>query len=134
MELQHLVAPGHLVQPVDVLGDDSLQLPIPFPLGQLHMGGIGPGLRSNELLSIEIKKLLLVALIKRMAQYGLRRIPELLVVQAVHTAEVRDTGLRGHPCPTEKYDVIRCSYHFLQLHHSRLHCISLPFNFTGGFL
>ena len=107
MELQHLMAPGHLVQSVDVLGDDSLQLPIPFPLGQLHMGGIGPGLRSNELLSIEIKKLLLVALIKRMAQYGLRRIPELLVVQAVHTAEVRDTGLRGHPCPTEKYDVIR---------------------------
>ena len=85
----------------------AFSFPSRSQLGQLHMGGIGPGLRSNELLSIEIKKLLLVALIKRMAQYGLRRIPELLVVQAVHTAEVRDTGLRGHPCPTEKYDVIR---------------------------
>ena len=40
VKLQHIPASRLLVQAVDVLGNHSKQPSLPFPLGQLFMGGI----------------------------------------------------------------------------------------------
>ena len=57
--------------------------------------------------AVEVIELLRVRLVKRVAEHRLRRVPEHLVVQAVHAAEVRDAGLGGHTGAAEKHDVVR---------------------------
>ena len=71
------------------------------------MGGVGLGVQRQHLGAVEVVELLRVRLVKRVAEHRLRRIPELLVVQAVHAAEVRDAGLGGHAGAAEKHDVVR---------------------------
>ena len=121
MQLQHLPAARLLVQAVDVLGDDRLQPPLLLPLGQLPVGRVGLGIQRQHLGPVEVEKFLGVLFKKRMAQHGLRRIPELLVVQPVHTAEIGDARLRGYPGPAEKHDVVGAVQQFLQLTDALIH-------------
>ena len=114
VKLQHLPAARLLVEAVDVLGDDRLQPPLLLPLGQLPVGRIGLGVRRQHLGAVEVEELLRVPLKKGVAQYGLRRIPELLVIQPVHTAKVGDARLRGHTGAAEKHDVVGAVDQFLQ--------------------
>ena len=56
VELQHPAAPGGLVEPVDVLGDDGLQLPGLLPFRQLVVGGVGLCVGGQELGPVEAAK------------------------------------------------------------------------------
>ena len=67
MELQHVFAAGGLMEAVDILGDDALQLSGPLPLRQLVMGGVGPGVRCQELGPVEPEKFLGLAFVEGMA-------------------------------------------------------------------
>ena len=115
VQLQHLAASRLLVQAVDVLGDHGLQLPLLFPLGQLPVGGVGLGPGGQHLGPVKVVKFRLVADIEAVAEDGFRRVLELLVIQAVHTAEIRDSGLRGHSGPAEKHHVVRFRHPLPQL-------------------
>ena len=67
VQLQNLPAAGGLMQPVDVLGDDGLQLSRRLQLRQLPVGGVGLGLRRQHLRPVEAEKFLRVAFVKAMA-------------------------------------------------------------------
>ena len=67
VELQHPAAPGGLVEPVDVLGDDGLQLSGLFPLRQLVVSGVGLGVGGQQLGPVEAEKFFGVAFVERMA-------------------------------------------------------------------
>ena len=94
VQLIHRFTPGHGVQAVHVLGDDRQQLTFFFPLGQLVMGRVGPGVHRHELVPIELKEFLGMVFIKGVAQHGFRGIFELHAVQAVLAAEVFDSAFR----------------------------------------
>ena len=125
MKLQHLVTAGHLVQAVDVLGDNGFEFSLLFPLGQLVMGGIGPGFGAEQLLAVEVVKLLGVFFVKGVAEHGFRRILEFLVVQPVYAAEIPDTGLCADTGSAEKDNVVAGIYQFLQFANIFLH-IRIP--------
>ena len=67
VELQHVPAAGGLVEPVDVLGDDGFQPALRLPLRQLFMGGVGLGVRGQQLGPVEAEKFFGVAFVKCMA-------------------------------------------------------------------
>ena len=54
------------------------------------MGGVGLGPGEEQLFSVEVEEFLRVLLIKGVAQHDLRGIGKLLVIEAVHTAEIGD--------------------------------------------
>ena len=128
MELQHLMAAGLLVQAVDVLGDDGLELALPLPLGQLFVGGVGLGVQGQHLGPVEVVKFLHVALVKAVAEHGLRRVFEFLMVQAVHAAEVLDAGFRADPGPAEEDDVVALVHRLFQLQNGFSHGMFLHFS------
>ena len=102
------------MEAVDVLGDDGLQLPLPLPFRQLAVGGVGLGVQGQHFGPVEVVEFLGVCLVKCVAEHGLRRVFEFLVIQAVHTAEVRDAGLGGHAGAAEKHDVVTGVCQFFQ--------------------
>ena len=115
------------MQAVDVLGDDCLQLALCLPLRQLAVGGIGLCVRRQHFGPVEVVKLRLMGLIKAVAQHGFRRIPELLMIQAVHTAEIRNAAFRGHARAAEKHDIVAAVHQFLQFADCFFHGAFLPF-------
>ena len=115
MELQHLLAARQLVETVDVLGDDSPQLARTLQLRQLPVGGVGLRTGDQQLFPIEVEKFLRVVFVEGVAQHDLRGIGELLVVEAVHAAEVGDARLSAHAGASEKYDVVALVDPLLQL-------------------
>ena len=121
MKFQHLFAPRRLVQPVDILGNDRFQLPFLFPLRQLIMRLIGRSFKTNQFIPVKPVEFFRFIPIKGMAQYRFRRIIIFLVIQAVHASEIRYPALRGHPGPTEKYNIIAACYPLFQLFYL-IHC------------
>lgn len=101
-----MTLPGRLVQPVNVLGDYRFQLARPLQLGQLAVGGVGLCIRTHQLVPVKLIELLRMGHKKAVAKHGLRRIVILLVVQAVHTAKIRDSRLRAHPRAAKKHDIV----------------------------
>ena len=93
MQLKHVFAARRLMQPVDVLGDYGLQLALGLQPGQAQMGRVGPGVFHNELIPIELVKLLGVLFKKRMRENGFGRVVVFLMIQAIHTAEIGDAAL-----------------------------------------
>ena len=77
------------------------------------MGRVGLGVQRQHLGAVEVEELPGVPLKERMAQHGLRRVSELLVIQPVHAAEVGDTRFRGHTGPAEKHNVVGAIHQFL---------------------
>ena len=114
VELVNGLGARRLMQAVDVLGDDGLQLPLPLPFRQLAVGGVGLGVQGQHFGPVEVVEFLGVRLVKCVAEHCLRRVFEFLVIQAVHTAEVRDAGFGGHAGAAEKHDVVAAVCQFLQ--------------------
>ena len=71
------------------------------------MRGVGLCAFAEELRAVKGEKLLGIALIIRVTQDRLRRVVPLLMIQAIHTAKIRDTALGRNTCPAEKHDVVR---------------------------
>ena len=113
VELQHLLAACLLMQAVDVLGDDSLQLPSGLQLRQLVVGCVGLGIGTQKLAAVKTEELLRILLIKSVTENGLRRIIILLMIQPVYTAKIRDPGLRADTGTAKKDDIIGPIHHFL---------------------
>ena len=53
MQLEHIFAPGRLMQAVDILRDDRLQLALALQLRQAQVGAVGPGPVNDELVTVE---------------------------------------------------------------------------------
>ena len=104
MELPNPLGPRLLVQAVDVLGDDGAQLACRLQLGQLLVSGVGLGIQAEHLVPVEAVKFLRPGVEEGAAEDLLRGPGVLLVVQAVHTAEIRDAALGAHPRPAEKHN------------------------------
>ena len=92
------------MQAVDVLGHNGAQLSRRLQLGQLFVGGVGLGLQAEHLVPVKAVEFLRPGVEKGAAEDLLRRVVVLLVVQPVHTAEIGDAALGGHPRPAEKDD------------------------------
>ena len=67
MELVHRLGACRLMEAVDVLGDDGFQPALRLPLRQLFMGGVGLGVRGQQLGPVEAEKFFGVAFVKCMA-------------------------------------------------------------------
>ena len=100
------LAPGGLMQAIDVLGDHGLELAGPLQLGQLQVRSVGLGPLDNHLVPVEAVELGGIFLKKRVAQDRLRGVVVLLVIQPVGAAEIRDAGLGGNTGPAEEHDVL----------------------------
>ena len=93
VQLEHILAPGRLMQPVDILRDDGLQLPLALQPGKAQMRTVGLGAVHDELVPMEFIVFFRMRHEKRVAQDRLGRIVILLVIEAVHTAKIRNAAL-----------------------------------------
>ena len=132
MELVDVDAARRLVEPIDVLGHHGLELARLLQLRQLQMGSIGLGVGKEHLVVVEAVELLRILLEEGVAQNGLRGILVLLVVQAVHAAEIRDAALGGHARPAEKDDILTLVDPFLELFQFLIHTKPLLTALSGG--
>ena len=53
VQLEHVLAPGRLMQAVDILRDDCLELALTLQLRQTQVGAVGLGPVDNELVPVE---------------------------------------------------------------------------------
>ena len=106
MQFEHILAPGRLMQAVDVLRDDRLELALALQLRQTQVGTIGLGPVDDELIPVKFVVLLRVRHEEGMTQDRLGRIIILLVIQAVHAAKIRDAALGRDAGAAEKHDPV----------------------------
>ena len=129
MQLQHVFAAGRLMQPVDILRDDRAQLAFGLQFRQTLMRPVRLNAVDHELFPVEAVIFLRVAGEKARAEDRLGRIFPLLVVQAVHAAEIRDPAFRADACAAEKDDVAAPVDPVFELLHFRIHPVRLPYRF-----
>ena len=117
MKLQHISASCRLVKSVNVLCDHSLQLPLLLPLCKLPVCLVRSccSSRKKDLLIIKAEEFLRMLIVKSVTQNCLRRIVVLLMVQAIHTSEIRNSTLRGNSGSAEKHHIVRPLNQLIQL-------------------
>ena len=93
VQLEDILAARRLMQPVDILRNDGLELSLALQLGKAQMRTVGLGAVHDELVPMEFIVFLRMRHEKRVAQDRLGRIVILLVIEAVHTAKIRDAAL-----------------------------------------
>ena len=93
------------MEAVDVLGDDGFQPALPLELRQTQMRRVGLCSLDDELIAVEAVELLGALFPEGVAQDRLGRVIVFLMVEAVHTAEVRDAVSVDTPAPPKR----RCS-------------------------
>ena len=106
VKLQDSLASGGLMQSIDILRDHSMHLSGTFQLRQLFMGSIRLSFWEEHLIPVKTEEFFRMGTVKAVAQYGLRRIVVLLMVQTIHAAEVRDPALGGDTGSAKKYDIV----------------------------
>ena len=105
MKFQNFFASRLLMESVDILRYDCLQLSHLLELCQRFVRPVRLRIWEQHLIPVEPVKFFRLSHIEGMAEDRLRRIIVFLVVQSVCTPEIRNMALRGHTCPTEKYNV-----------------------------
>ena len=103
------------MQAVDVLRHHGRDLALALELGELDVGLVGLGAQRDHLLAVEVEELLGVALVEAVGEHLLRRIAEVLVVEAIDGAEVGDAARRGDAGAAEEHDVSRLADACLEL-------------------
>ena len=96
VQLEHALRAGRLVQTVDILRHHGVELAGALQLGQLGVAAVGLGAKRDHLGAVKVEELGRMRLVKAMRQHGLGRIGKLLVIQAVHAAEIGDATCRGN--------------------------------------
>ena len=114
VQLEHLFAPRLLVQTVDVLGHHRGKPSLLLPPGKHFMGHVGRKAQRQHFFLVEPEKIFRFFQKKAVADNGFRRIIELLTVQAVHAAKVRNPRLGADPRAAEKDDVPAAFHPLLQ--------------------
>ena len=66
------------------------------------MSPIGFCIRKEHLVAVKTKEFSRITLIEGIAQYGLRRIVILLMIQSIHTAEIRNSAFSGYTGSAKK--------------------------------
>ena len=94
------------MQTVDILRDDADELPCLLELRQLQVRGVGLRVCGDDAVFIEVEEVPRVLFEERVAQHGLRRVFELLMVESVYRPEVRDAALGGDAGAAEKDDAL----------------------------
>ena len=84
------------MQAVDILRHHGIKLTGALQLGQLGVAAVGLGAKRDHLGAVKVEELGRMRLVKAMRQHGLGRIGKLLVIQAVHAAEIGDATCRGN--------------------------------------
>ena len=107
VKLQHVFAARRLMEAVDVLGDDGGEPARLLQLGQLFVGGVGLHPGDQQFFLVKPVKLGRIAHEKGVAQDGFGGIAPLLVVQAVHTAEIGHARFGADARAPEKDDGAR---------------------------
>ena len=104
MQLIHGLAARGLVQAVDVLGHDGPAFALALQSCQTQVGRVGLCPMDDELLAVEVKKLRGVGLVERCGRSIVSGgyLKKLLVIQAVHAAEIGDAALGRDARPAEK--------------------------------
>ena len=113
VKLQHLPASRHLVEAVNVLGNDRLKLPPLLQPGQGLVGLVWDSIGKQHPVLIKSVEFLRIPHIKAMAYDGLRRVLILLVIEPVHTAEIRNPAFRGYSGSAKEHNVITAANPFL---------------------
>ena len=126
VKLQHILAAGSLVQPVDILGQHRPELSLLLQPRKGQMGPVGLYAVNDQLFPVEAVILLRVASEKACAENGLRRVLPLLVVQSVHTAKVGNSRFRTDSGPAKKHDVVTFGYPLSQGLYFFVHFRDLP--------
>ena len=104
VKLQHVPAARHLVEAVNVLGDDGPQLALPLQLGQGVVGAVGLGVGVEHHAPEEVVKLRCVADEIPVGEHLLVGEALLfLLVQAVGAAEIRDAAGGGDARPAQEH-------------------------------
>ena len=114
MQLIHDLTARRLVQAVNVLGHNGLALSLALQRRQPQVGRVGLCAVYDELLAVEVVKFIGVSFVKAVGEHRLRRGFELLMVQPVHRAEIRDAALGRDARPTEKDHVFCLCQNFFQ--------------------
>ena len=71
-------------------------------LGELEVRLVGIGTKRNHLRAIKLEELRRMSLVEAVGKHGLGRIVELLVVQAINAAEIRNAARRGDARATKE--------------------------------
>lgn len=96
MQLKDVLRARYLVKTVDVLRHHGIELARCLQLGELGMRAIGLCVERNHLLAIKIVEVRLMGHKERMREHRLGRIVELLMIEAIHAAKIRNSTRRGH--------------------------------------
>ena len=106
MQFKYFFAACHLMETVNVLGNDSLQLPFRFPLRKFQVSRIGFCPRCNQFVTIKFIKFFGTPNKERMTKNGFGRILVLQMIQPVYTSKIGDARFRADSCAAEKYNII----------------------------
>ena len=101
------------MEAVYILGDDRLKLSSLLQPGQGLMGPVGESSGKQHPVLIKAVKFLRIPHIKAVAYDGLRRVFVLLVIEPVHTAEIRNPAFRGYSGSAKEHNIIAAVNPFL---------------------
>ena len=96
VQLKHALRARHLMQAVDVLRHHDIELASSLQLGELGVTAVGLSVKRDHLGAVKVEELGRMCLIKAMREHSLGRVGKLLVIQAVHAAEIGDATCRGN--------------------------------------
>ena len=106
VQLIDALAPGLLVQTVDVLRDDGGQMSLLLQSGEHAVRDVRLKAEREHFFAVEPVKILRIIQKEAVADDRLGRIVEFLVVQAVHTAEIGNAAFRADACAAEKHHAL----------------------------
>ena len=90
VQLQHIFTARHLVQPINILCNNSGQLARSLQFSQLVVSSIGLCRNAYHFLTIKIIKLCGMTDKKAVTENGFRRVIKLLMIQSINRAKIGD--------------------------------------------
>ena len=106
VELEHVHGAGGLVEAIDVLRHHGSELAFALELGELEVSLVRLGVKRDHLRAIELVELCRVGLVEVVGEHRLGRISELLVIQAIHAAEIRNAACGGDAGAAKEHDAL----------------------------
>ena len=109
VQLVDALGARRLVQAVDVLRDHGGELALALQLGQLVVRLVGLCPQGDHPRAVEVEELLGVGEVELVAQHLLRRVLELLMIEAVLAPEIWDAASRRDPRAAKEHDSLGTS-------------------------
>ena len=133
MQFHHVFASCHLMQPINVLGNDPLQTLLLLQHGQICMGSIGACISQQMCFIILVEKIGM-CIEKSSAQYLFRRIQALHFIQPVFSPEILQTAFCGYSCAAKEHNALFSGHDPFQRLYLILHtCLLLSVQYYAIF-